>query len=175
MRHALSAVLAFLLTATATAQLPNGLIQPGASHLTLSSPNPALYDGGSHFKGKIWVSGTLVAQWIEDGPDDPMAEIGVQLVPDRASLQMLPYIRDNPVKYLELADTERLLRMTAPPPLINQLRNKTIKVLKVMGNFLLEDYAVGVECGSAWAKATLVTARVASRSVASHGGASPGC
>ena len=135
------------------------LINPPASGLAVKKVvEEPFYE--VQFSGQTWVSGTFRAEWHPNYPDrKPAYLIAVAIKPDQAELGRLPQFSNDQTHFIWLDNDREAVQAVFGIVQATQFRNRQMQVLEVHGRFLIKDYASG-ECGSPWARAELVSARV---------------
>ncbi|MEW6563350.1 MAG: hypothetical protein AB1400_08995 [Pseudomonadota bacterium] len=135
------------------------LVTPGGTKLVVSKMEreEGIF---AEFSGRIWVSGTLVAQWLRGVDEEADNTLDIRLLPDAASIKMLPYFESYPVKQIDLENETEVLKMAVESSVMTKLLHKEIKIVKAEGKFLLGNYIVGVDCNAPWARARVVKAKI---------------
>ncbi|RYZ21575.1 MAG: hypothetical protein EOO16_12515 [Chitinophagaceae bacterium] len=159
MRIFLAAVALTLLAHSAMAEYKIALVEPKNIPLIVSKVvrKNELY---AEFKGTAKISGTLVAEWSGGKSNLNYQEPDYSLVPDSASIKMLPHFSGYRVRFIELQNGREALALAAGHAAANRLLARKITQIKITGSFNIRDYVVGVECDASWAKAKLVSADV---------------
>lgn len=167
MKKLLLLLLCLITYTVSAADAQRGLIQPKGSTLKLAYLKER-EDLSATFSGEMWVSGTLVAEWMA-GTDEKAHEApDYVLVPDAISKKKLPYFRIREgsfdhrymVRTIDIQNGREALLLSAGEEKTQLLLNRKLNILKVTGAFLLNDYSVGIECDAPWARASVRRARV---------------
>jgi hypothetical protein len=144
------------------------LIQPKGSTLKIIAVQRET-GTSARFSGRTWVHGTFVARWWpgagrkDEAPD-------YLLIPDRASIQRLPYffLRESGfanryrVRQIEIENGAEALNIVAGRTRARELLDHRRNRVEIVGSFLITGYSVGVECDAPWAKARLEKANIPS-------------
>ena len=154
------AFIAFVLFVNATfAEDLLPLIQPSNNGLVIAKVER---DNGhsAEFKGHIWITGTLIAEWDRVWAEATENALEVRLIPDQRSIKILPHFERYPVRKLELVNEQETMRLTFNKTLLAKLKTKKINRIEAKGSFLIEEYIVGVECDAPWARAKVIRTRI---------------
>lgn len=139
--------LLFSLAPLALADGAPPLVSPpeGGLHLDRPMPGPTSL---TFFSGKVWVKGTLRAQWLEDsGLPDAKHGLDLVLVPDKGEAERLPHFGGYAVDTIHIKNGEDAVAMAYGKDLAGRLLDKhDVKVLTVHGRFQLENYVIGIAC-----------------------------
>jgi hypothetical protein len=114
----------------------------------------------AEFAGRLTISGTLVAQWIQGVDEDTDNTLDVKLVPDAEAVARIPYFDRYPVRKIDIENETEALRIVIPTTTLARLKKKELRIVRATGTFVLDNYVVGVECDASWARAKIVSARI---------------
>jgi hypothetical protein len=135
------------------------LIQPAGHGMVLAKP-PVKGERYAEFTGRIWVTGTLVAQWVVGVDETEANTFEVLLVPDASSIGRLPHFKGYPVEDIIPENPKAALRLAFDETTRRRLERKDVLVAKAPGFFQLARYVVGVECDSPWSRSMIVGVKV---------------
>lgn len=148
-----------------------GLVIP--PNATLHSPTRQVSPTQARFKGNLWVTGTLVAQWIDSGDPRnlPKRKLQYSLIPDNPFRlpRFIPYTFD-----IQINTDDKLIQTAFGDAAAGRLLHKQVNAAQVHGRFLITNYVTGVICDSGWARADLlhveINEQVIAHSVDEHKG-----
>ena len=174
-KAAIVGLVALCLASLSHAEERMRIVQHKASPLRLAA-QVERPDISSTFDGQIWVSGTLIGDWV-GGIDNIKYKLPDFLfVPDAPTIAKLPYyalneppyFRRYKVKVIEVLNGADALSAALGDKTVQELLNRKLPRLKATGAFLLTAYQVGVECDAPWAKAKLVKAKLPQQLASMH-------
>jgi hypothetical protein len=110
----------------------------------------------AHFRGQVWISGTLIGEWGADEDEEGKEVLDYWLVPNESSLARLPYFGAYHVRTVDIPNGAEALRAAAGNAKLSLLVKRRTRRLEVTGTFLLRNYVVGVECDAPFASASIV-------------------
>lgn len=147
------------------------LVQPKGAALVLTKL-VRTNDLFATFSGQVWVTGTVIGRWSTGAMNLADKKPDYLLVPDYGAVNQLPYfvLREPPyfnqykVRSIELLNGAQALRIAVGEEQVRRLLERRVNHVRVNGRFLIDQYAVGVECDAPWAKALLVKAELTERS-----------
>lgn len=160
------AVLALVARASLADTESMHLIQPKASTLKIVAVQRE-NDTSARFSGRVWVHGTFVARWWP-GADRKDDVPDFLLIPDRASIELLPYflMRESEftnryrVRQIEIENGTEALNIAAGRTRARELLDHRRDRVEIVASFLISGYSVGVECDAPWAKARVEKAEI---------------
>ena len=106
----------------------------------------------AEFRGRIWVTGTLLAEWYGDNADQPE----YLLIPDLKSSKRLPHFARYGVRWVEVVNGKDAFGRAGGTRVAVRHSEGEIRTLKITGSFEVSNYVVGVDCDSPWARAVVV-------------------
>lgn len=157
--YVLILVLYVCVASTADAQTGRTLHLPPASRSLQLAHAERTHGVFARFGGRYELGATLVAKWIPEDGDEVPAALDIHLEPDPAAAAVLPHFDAFEVRTVQLDNGPAVLRMALRPRTVERLQRRQLAQVRVTGRFLLEQYSVGVECDSPWARARVVRVR----------------
>jgi hypothetical protein len=153
------------------------LVQPQASGMLLAKRGQ---DGNpdapyAEFKGRPWVTGTLVAQWIVGVDEEEANTFDVRLVPDKKAVKLLPYFSGYPVEDIIPENPKAALKMAFDVKTLGRLERKEILVARAIGTFQVTRYRVAVDCDAPWSQAMILKAKIPKAPLRAAAPYSTGC
>jgi hypothetical protein len=133
------------------------VVTPPASGLHLDR---AMTERGpmAFFSGRLWVKGTLRAQWLEDsGIPDAKRGLDLVLVPDLGEADRLPHFGGYAATSIHIKNGEDAVTMAYGKDIASRLLDKhAADIVTVHGRFQLENYVIGIACDAQSTQARLV-------------------
>lgn len=162
MRQIVVALICIFSCVAAASDADIKLVQPKESTLKLKKLKTK-DDLSASFSGEIWVTGTLIGErggFAGKGIYLPPTYV---LVPDTKSKKKLPYftikepsiVLRYPIKSINIENGHKAIEMAVGAKKADLLLKGKVVGLKVTGDFLLVNFAVGVECDAPWARASI--------------------
>ena len=137
------------------------LVQPRPSTLVLERVT-AINQHHAEFKGAIWVRGTLYADWSQANS----SPVELRLVPDGASRKRLPHFARYGVTWIEVKNGTEALKMSFSASEYKRVLAREGSMAHVTGEWEISGYAVGIECDSPYAYATIVKTKIPAHKLA---------
>ncbi|HSC46927.1 MAG TPA: hypothetical protein VLG68_02455 [Gammaproteobacteria bacterium] len=159
-RTRFSHLLLALLIALAPAALADGtppiVVPPGNGlHLDRAMPGRVPL---AFFSGRLWVKGTLRAQWLEDsGIPDAKRGLDLVLLLDQGEAERLPHFGGYAAESIHVKNGEDAVTLAYGKDLAGRLLDKhEAGVVTVHGRFQLESYVISIDCDTQLTQARLV-------------------
>lgn len=110
------------------------------------------------FSGRLWVKGTLRAQWLEDsGIPDAKRGLDLVLLPDKGEAERLPHFGGYGVDVIHIKNGEDAVALAYGKDLAGRLLDKhEAGVITLHGRFQLESYVISIGCDTQLTQARLV-------------------
>lgn len=158
-------ILAIALTFPALGAERLRLIQPKAATLKVAKID---YSSGpvAEFKGRMWVTGTLVVKWGGEKSVEPE----YLLIPDHQSRQRLPHFVRYGVTWIEVKNGVEALSMARGADFARRASEWQKETVKLTGAFEIDSYVVGVECDAPWARASVARVNIPKQQLAALSG-----
>lgn len=146
-------LLTLLVTSLSTVadESPIALVHAKNSPLTVSK---VVRKNGlfAEFKGKIWVTGSLIVEWY--GNNDSKPEY--LLIPDEKSKIHLPHFSRYRVQWIDVSNGEEAFQRAGGSLIAVRGNEDGVRFIKITGSFEISNYVVGVDCDSPWARAVVL-------------------
>jgi hypothetical protein len=158
------------------------LVEPRETELTLLKLVREI-DLSASYSGRIWITGTFVGRWPLGATDLREKEPEYLLVPDRKSIEKLPYfvLKEPPyfnrykVRAISVVNGKQALHRAVSEADARRLLERRVNHVRSSGSFLIEEYVVGVECDAPWARAVLVRSELPEQLAFAHRAVPEGC
>jgi hypothetical protein len=183
MKHITAAILLALMAFHAAAGDERmRLVQPKETELVLLSLDRET-DVIAKYSGQVWIAGTFVARWPLGAMDFREKKPELILVPDQAAVDRLPYflLKEPPyfhrykVRSISILNERTALLRAVGETDAKRFLERRVNHVRATGRFLIEAYAVGVECDAPWATASLVRSELPEQLASAHRPVPTGC
>jgi hypothetical protein len=143
----LIALTGLLLASQALAQARPDLVLPPASRLQLL-PGTGI-DGPAAFSGTTIIHAILVAQWVPNANGDGLPGATFHLLPVPQSALQIPHLQGAPMRFLAIADGQRLLARATHDDIAAEFASRRLGVVHIEGLFSITGLRVGTPCATA--------------------------